>query len=81
MPTRDTTIVLLFALAAVALLLVNPALWFLSALLVLFALGARLLLRGLSTDQTDHAPPANCPDCGAPNDPDATTCQYCDAAL
>lgn len=25
--------------------------------------------------------PTNCPNCGAPNDPARTTCDYCDAAL
>ena len=25
--------------------------------------------------------PMNCPDCGAPNDPDRTTCNHCDATL
>ena len=25
--------------------------------------------------------PTNCPDCGAPNDRDRTTCKHCDAAL
>ncbi|NUB93095.1 zinc ribbon domain-containing protein [Haloterrigena sp. SYSU A558-1] len=33
-------------------------------------------------DETSGAErPANCPDCGAPNDPDRTTCDYCDTAL
>nr|WP_229380258.1 hypothetical protein [Haloterrigena salifodinae] len=43
---------------------------------------------GEETDRDGHVDetrgaerPTNCPDCGAPNDPDRTTCDYCDAAL
>jgi len=25
--------------------------------------------------------PVNCPDCGSPNDPERTTCQYCGTEL
>jgi hypothetical protein len=51
--------------------------------LLLFGLGGALVVAGIlttvfgETDDDPHVPPANCPDCGSPNDPDAEACGHC----
>jgi hypothetical protein len=41
-----------------------------------------LLYQALRDDPDERTPGRTaCPDCGAPNDPDAERCGYCDAAL
>ena len=57
----------------------GPLLW--------IGLGGALVAAGILTTvfgesgDDPHAPPANCPDCGSPNDPDAQACDHCGAPI
>ena len=66
--------VVLLPFAISLFLAAGPLLW--------FGLGGALVVAGISITvfgETDdpHLPPANCPNCGSPNDPDAEVCDHC----
>lgn len=73
------------------LLLAGPALLVLLVILALGPLGwvaagtiafGAMIYQALRDDPAEQSPArTSCPDCGAPNDPDAERCGYCDAAL
>jgi len=82
--TTGSRVVLLVFVAGPALLVLvvllasGPLGWVAVAALVL----AGMLVRALGESTDERTPErASCPDCGAPNDPDAERCGYCDEPL
>lgn len=55
----------------------GPVGWVVIAVVVLGG-GALWYSDGAGSDAPDRE---NCPECGAPNDPDAATCEYCETPL